>query len=286
MAIRIGDFNELRVTRNTEFGLRLEDQEGDGEDVLLPNAFVPAEGAAPGAVLRVFVYTDSEDRPVATTQEPFGIVGDVVPLEVVDVGNVGAFLDWGLDKDLLVPHREMSVPLEPGDEAVVLVRLDERTGRVVGTTRLEEHLSRAPSGFAPGQVVRALVAQRTPLGWTVALDAESLGFIYEDQAPEELRIGDSADGWVQRVRPDGRVDVTLRPPAKVAVKEDAPEILRALDRAGGFLALHDGSPPEEIERAFGISKKAFKRAIAGLYRQQKIVIEATGIRRVKLPRKS
>lgn len=277
MALRIGDFNELPVARDSEFGLYLE---ADGEEVLLPNKYVPA-GAHVGDVLRVFVYTDSEDRPVATTLEPHAVVGDVVSLEVLDVGDHGAFLDWGLEKDLFVPHREQAPPLHVGDDAVVLVMFDERSGRVIATTRLEEHLSRTPRGFAPGQPVRALIAQLTPMGYTVVLDSSSLGFIYEDQTPRDLRVGESASGWVQRIRPDGRVDVTLRPPAKLAKKEDAPFILDRLQEAAGFLPFHDGSDPDDIDRAFSMSKKAFKRAIATLYRQRRIVIEREGIRLVR-----
>ena len=156
--------------------------------------------------------------------------------------------------------------------------LDERSQRLVATTRLEDHLSRTPQGFVPGQAVQALVAQVTPLGYAVALDSESLGFIYADQAPAPLRIGDAVPGWVQRIREDGRVDVSLRPPAALARKDDAALILDRLRAAGGHLPHHDASPPEEIEAAYGLSKKAFKRAIALLYRERKIVIGDSGIR--------
>lgn len=274
MKLRIGEYNDLVVSRDSEFGLYLS--AGD-EEVLLPNKYVPA-CVSVGDSVRVFVYTDSEDRPVATTREPHAVVGDVVPLEVVDAGERGAFLDWGLEKDLFVPHREQSTRLRVSDVAVVLVTLDERSGRVIGTARLEQHLSRAPEGFAPGQGVRALVAQVTPLGYTVALDSESLGFVYEDQTPEPLRVGDSVPGWVQRIREDGRVDVALRAPSRLARKDDAAMILDRLREAGGTLPFHDASDPGEIEADFGISKKAFKRAVAALYRERKIVLRTEGIR--------
>lgn len=279
--MKVGEFNALVVRRNSEFGVYLES--GD-EEVLLPNKYVPP-GVQLGETLDVFVYHDSEDRLVATTEEPFAQVGDVVPLKVVDLGEHGAFLDWGLDKDLFLPHREKAGEVRIGDEVVVLVRVDERSGRVVATARLEAYLSRTPSGFEPGQKVRALIATLTPMGYAVALDSESLGFIYEDQAGAALRVGDAVDGWVQRVRPDGRVDVTLRPPAQLARKDDAAVIYERLQRAGGWLDLHDGSAPEDIEREFAMSKKAFKRALATLYRERKIVIQSDGIKLSDAPRK-
>lgn len=275
--MKVGEFNALVARRNSEFGVYLD---GGDQEILLPNKFVPP-GLRLGETIDVFVYHDSEDRLVATTDEPHAQVGDVVPLEVVDVSQHGAFLDWGLDKDLFMPHREHAGVVQVGDEVVVLVRVDERSGRVVASARLEVYLSRTPAGFEPGQVVRALVASLTPLGYAVALDSESLGFIYEDQAPEPLKVGDAVDGWVQRVRVDGRVDVTLRPPARLAKQDDASAIFEKLKREGGFLALHDGSPPEDIDAAFGLSKKAFKRAIATLYRERKIVIADDGIRLAK-----
>lgn len=274
MTIHLGDFNDLEVARSGEHGLTLT----DGRDrVLLPNRFAP-RGARAGDRLRVFVYTDSEDRPVATTDEPFAVVGEVAVLCVIDTGRIGAFVDWGLDKDLLVPFAEQDEPLEPGDDAVVFVLLDRRSQRVIGTTRLEEHLTRTPRGFAAGGPVKLMVARVTPMGYTAVVDRRALGFIYEDQATEPLRAGDARDGWVQRVRPDGRLDVTLRPPARLAAGHDAQRILAALERAGGFLPYHDGSDPDAIEDAFGISKKAFKRALATLYRERVINIEADGIR--------
>jgi predicted RNA-binding protein (virulence factor B family) len=274
--VKLGDFNDLEISSWSEFGAYLTDGE---DEVLLPNKYAP-QGARPGHRLRVFVYSDSEDRPVATTDEPFAIVGEVAVLRVIDVGRPGAFVDWGLDKDLLIPFAEQDERLEVGDDAVVLVLLDRRTHRVIGTTRLEEHLTRTPRGFTAGRPVKLLVARLTPMGYAVVVDGDALGFVYEDQATEPLRVGDSRDGWIQRVRPDGRLDVTLRPPARLAAKDDAGRILEELERAGGFLPYHDGSDPEAIEDAFGISKKAFKRAIAGLYRERVITIDDDGIRRV------
>lgn len=274
--VRIGDFSELTVARDSEFGVYLDT--GDG-DILLPNKLVPA-GARIGDRLRVFVYTDSEDRPVATTEKPRAIAGEIAVLEVVDVGRPGAFLDWGLEKDLFLPFREQTVELRAGDPVVVLVRVDERTDRVIATMRLEEHLTRTPQGYEPNQAVDVLVAGVSELGYTVVMDARDLAFAYADQSPEELYIGDARPGWVQRVRPDGRVDVTFRPPAKLAARRAGPEIIGKLEAAGGFLPYHDGSDPADIEREFGMSKKAFKRALAGLYRERRIALEPGGIRAV------
>lgn len=273
--IQIGRFNDLEVLRRTKQGIYLGTDE---EDVLLPDRYVPAD-ARVGDRLKVFVYTDSEDRLVATTRKPAAVLGEFAMLEVVEVAKIGAFLDWGLEKDLLAPFREQALRMAEGRSYLVRVCLDEKTGRLFASSRITKYLS-PPRGLKSGKPVEVQVYELTPLGYNVILNQEFRGLLYHDQTPERLRVGDLWDGWVQKVRPDGGVDVTLRPTTKEAVVEGKPLILEQLEEAGGFLPYHDGSDPAEIERVFGMSKKAFKRAMGNLFRERLIVIEDDGIRLV------
>lgn len=278
--LNIGGYDTLEFVRDTEFGVVLG---RDGDEVLLPNRLVPT-GTRPGDRLRVFVYTDSEDRIVATTQTPHAVVGEFAAMDVVDVAPHGAFLDWGLDKHLLVPHREQVTELAPGDRPVVRVFLDEASGRVAASTRVQKFLAPPPRGLRPGNVVAVLVVEVRPLGYDVILNDSFRGLIYTDQAPVPLVAGLRTRGWVQRLRPDGRVDATMRPPIREALVSEGDLILQRLGAAGGFLPLHDGSEPEEIQQALGLSKKAFKRAVGALYRQRRISLEDRGIRLAMAPK--
>ena len=277
MPLAIGSFNELEVTRESEHGVYLGTPP---DDVLLPVKYVP-DGTQIGDRLRVFVYTDSEDRPVATTRTPHAVAGELALLPVVEVGKAGAFLDWGLEKDLLAPFREQAKPMIAGKSYVVWVYLDERSGRVAASSRIDRFLVKSRRGWRPGQAVQALFYQQTPLGYKVALEGRYPGLLYRDQAPARVRLGDRLTVYVQRVREDGRVDLMLQPPVKQVVEEGKPRILEELEAAGGFLPYHDGSDPEEIQRVFGMSKKSFKRAIGNLFKERRITIEASGIRLAK-----
>jgi predicted RNA-binding protein (virulence factor B family) len=272
------------VLRRTRQGLYLGSED---DEVLLPGKYAP-DDAHPGSRLRVFVHTDSEDRRVATTRKPKAVVGEFARLRVAQVGTMGAFLDWGLEKDLLAPFREQALRMAAGRTYLVRVCHDEKTGRLFASSRIQKFLS-PPRGLKSGKPVEMLVYELTPLGYNVILDHAFGGLLYHDQTPERLKVGDVRDGWVQRVRPDGGVDVTLRPTTKEAAAEGKPLILERLEAAGVFLPFHDGSAPAEIERVFGMSKKAFKRAMGNLFQERRILIEGDGIRLVpakKPPRRS
>jgi len=272
----IGKTNSLRVVREAPQGLYL-DGESLGE-ILLPGSYIP-RGTVPGDTLEVFVYRDSEDRLVATTEVPLTSVGEFALLRVAGVNRtIGAFLDWGLPKDLLLPFREMEMPVVEGEWIVVFVHLDPRTDRIYATTRLARHLSPEAPAYTVGQPVEVIVVRETPLGYIALVEQAHLGLLYRSGTAKPLRTGDRVQGYISAVRPDGKIDVTLESSGRHAVTTLAEKILEALESNGGRLELDDDSPPEAIRSAFGASKKAFKQALGTLYRGQRIRLEKPGVR--------
>ena len=275
----IGKRNQLPFLREATPGFYLDG--GSHGEILLPGRYLSKRPVA-GSPVDVFVYRDSEDRLVATTEAPYAAVGEFAFLRVVSVNpRIGVFLDWGLEKDLLLPIREQTAPLQAGDWLVVHVALDERTDRLIASARLNRYLNLTPPVFAPGQPVKLLVIGESPLGYNVAVNHTHRGLLYHGDLPGPLTIGQPLDGFVRLVRPDGKIDLALDRVRVgyqriVPVTEKIMETLRA--SPGGRLPLHDNSPPEEIRAAFGVSKKAFKQAIGVLFKAEQIVIEKTGIR--------
>lgn len=274
MTIQIGRINRLTAARRAPPGVYLE---SEGREVLLPNRFVP-QGLELGSELEVFVYTDSDDRPVATTQKPLATVGDFACLRVIDVSRHGAFLDWGLDKDLFVPLAEQESRLAKGDLVVVAVCLDEQTQRVMASSRLAQFFDPDPSELHVGAPVELLVYRCTELGAQVLVNDRHSGLVYRSDMFQPLTVGERRRGYVQRLRDDGKLDISLRAPGVAGRDDDTQTLERALDQSGGFLPLSDDSPPEVIARALGMSKKAFKRAAGNLYRQRRVHLSPQGIR--------
>lgn len=267
----IGRFNSLQVVKHTDFGLYL-DGGPDGE-ILLPKRYVPKdEPCAIGDWLNVFVYLDSEDRIIATTQTPKVQVGGFASLKVVEISHVGLFLDWGLPKDLFLPHSEEKRPLQVGDYCVVHVYLDARTRRITATARLDRYLDKTPPNYTPGQAVELLVVERTDLGFKAIVNGKHWGLIHKNELFKFLRPGMQESGYIREVRADGKISLSLQPIGKVAADSLGEQILAKLREAGGSLALSDKSPPEVISRLFGVSKGNFKKAIGALYKQGLIVI--------------
>ena len=249
-----------------------------GCEILLPGRQVP-ENAQPGDAVDVFVYRDSEDRLVATTQTPLAMVGEFAYLRVISHHHsMGAFLDWGLDKDLLLPRREYAGGVHPGGQTLVHVHIDDRSNRIVASCRLSRFLNLSAPTYGKGQAVKLIVESETPLGFKVIINHAHSGMLYHSELAGPLRIGDSLDGFVRTVRPDGKIDASLDPAGASRILPFAEQIVLALEKAGGFLPYHDGSTPEEVRSAFGMSKKAFKQAIGGLYKKRRILIEPGGIR--------
>jgi len=272
--IRVGQFNKLRVIKEVAFGVYLEGDECG--NILLPNKVVPL-GTKLNDILEVFIYFDSEDNIIATTLHPHAHLGDCAFLKVIDVNSVGAFLDWGLDKDLLVPKPEQHRPLEKGKSYIFYVKQDKQ-GRIVASSKLDRFLSKSPARFRPGQEVDLLIAEATELGNKVIINDSYWGLIYSSDIFQPLVYGKKMRGYIKSVREDGKIDVVLRQMGLNNISELAGRILAELDRAGGFLPLHDKSLSQDIMRAFSESKKSFKNAIGQLYKQRKITIESDGIR--------
>lgn len=273
--MRIGEFQELVAVKETPHGYYFGDEEGT---VLLPRKECPP-GLRYGDRLRLFILTDSEDRPVATRKAPVATVGEFGVMQVVAVTRAGAFLDWGLDKDLFCPIREQLHPLRQGEEVVVRVYLDDVSNRVVATTKIGRYLKATGEDLRVGQAIKFMVAGRSPDALTVIIDGTIRGSLYPDEQLDRLELGDVRDGYVKAIRAsDGKVAVSLRPQGFEAILGERDRVLSALRKAGGALPMSDKSSPDEIQRRFGLSKGAFKKLIGALYREGLIELSDNGIR--------
>lgn len=271
----IGRKNRLAIKRLDEIGARLEG--GRFGDILLPQRYLSA-AAKPGDELEVFVYRDSEDRIIATTETPKVEVGQCAWLKVVSVSPVGAFLDWGLPKDLLVPFAEQPAQrMQEGRNYLVRVFVDN-THRIAASAKLNRFLLDEAEGLEQGQQVSLLIADKTDLGVKAIVNHQFWGLLYHDSLFKPVRKGQTVDGFIKRIREDGKIELTLERPGYVKVGGIADDILQRLQDAGGFLPISDKSPPELIAAEFQISKGAFKQAIGALYKKRLIRIEKGGIR--------
>ena len=274
----IGRYNSMQVVKHTGFGLYL-DGGADGE-ILLPKRYIPKN--TPTEVddwLNVFVYLDSEDKLIATTDKPKVQVGEFASLKVVEINRVGLFLDWGLPKDLLLPHSEEKRPLQVGDYCVVYVYVDKRTRRITATARLDRYLDRTPPDYAIGEAVDLLVVEATELGFKAIINGQHWGLIHKNEAFKFLRPGMQERGFIKELRADCKISLSLQPVGSEALDALQALILQKLEEGQGVLALSDKSPAEEIARQFGVSKGNFKKAIGGLYKQGRIVIHLDRIER-------
>ena len=259
------------------FGLYLDGEEMG--EILLPNRYVP-DNAQIGDYLTVFVYTDGEDRPIATTAEPLAVVGDFAFMQVKSVASVGAFLEWGIMKDLLVPYSEQTVSLRTGQKVLVYVYLDNKTKRVVASAKWERYTEKQDfSELEEGAEVDVLVASETELGYKVLINKRYTGLIYKNEVFSKINIGDSLTAYISKIRLDGKIDVRLKKSGYEAVAGESAKILEKLEKAGGFLPTTDKSPAEEIYEIYGVSKKVYKKAIGELYKKRIIVLESNGIRK-------
>ena len=271
--MKIGEYNELRINRTVDFGAYLIDE--DTHEVLLPKRYLTPEMKV-GDTVRVFVYNDSENRPVATTEVPTAVVGDFALMRVKAVNKVGAFLDWGLvAKDLLVPFSEQRVDMKVGRSYIVRVYLDEASGRIVASAKLAKFLNKTEPDYYHRERVEVLVVQRSDLGFRVIVDNAHWGQIYQNETYQDVNIGDRLTAYVKQVRDDGKVDVTLSKIEKLRVDDLADRIEQYLKEHGGEMTLTDKSTPEDINAAFGCSKKDFKKALGQLYKLQRVTLGDT-----------
>jgi uncharacterized protein len=265
---KLGQRNALRIVREAPPGLYLD--AGELGEVLLPRKYV-TENMRPGGSVDVFVYLDSEDRLVATTETPFVYVGEFACLECVGFNpKIGCFLNWGLEKDLLLPLREQEAPVHPGDKVVVYVYVDERSGRIVASARLRRHLDLTPPNYHDDQPVHLIIAGETPLGYKAIVDHTHWGLLYRAEVSGPLEVGQEFTGYVRNVRSDGKIDLRLDREGYRRVGPLAERILEHLRANKGRMDLDDGSSPEAIRAVFDTSKKAFKQALGVLYRERKI----------------
>jgi predicted RNA-binding protein (virulence factor B family) len=272
----IGKRNTLKIIREAPPGLYLDG--GELGEILLPGKFIPANLKAKD-LLNVFIYLDSEDRLVATTETPLAEVGEFAALKVVSVNrNVGAFLNWGLSKDLLLPFREQTKPLRIGEKIVVFILLDPASNRIVASARLNRHLSHEAPDYQPGQAVNLLIVNRTPLGYNAIIENSHRGLLYGDRTSAPLEIGQRLKGYIRNIRVGDKVDLSLDPPgAYKQVPSITGQILDALEKSGGKLDFDDATPPEIVRTKFNVSKNTFKRALAALYKKRHIRFTNPGI---------
>lgn len=269
---QLGRINTLKFNRKSDFGLYLIDEEGN--EILLPNRYV-APDMHIGDEIDVFVYKDSEDRITATTETPKAQVGEFALLRVVATNSAGAFLDWGLPKDLLVPFREQKMRMQTGRSYIVYVYVDYNSDRIVASAKIDKFLDNRPADYHQGDPVEILIAQRTDMGYKVIIDNLHSGIIYHNEIFKEINIGDRMEAYIKSVREDGKIDVTLADRADRRTMELADKILMHLMSHGRRMALTDKSSPEAIKAAFECSKKDFKKAIGHLYKKKLITLSPT-----------
>lgn len=275
MHIILGDYNNLEIVKRVSFGLYLDGDE-DGE-ILLPAKYVP-DGYDIGDIIKVFVYLDNEERLVATTEEPLAKVGDFALLRVAWTNDYGAFLDWGLLKDLFVPFSEQEGKMVKGNSYLVYVTIDRKSYRIYASARLDKFLSRTKPPYETDEEVDIIVWRRTDLGWKVIVNGNHSGLVFANEVFRDLKTGDRLKGYVKRVRTDGKIDIALQRHGVAGDDDSSMRLLSAIEAQRGFLPLNDNSSPDEIYSMLGMSKKAFKRAAGKLYKQRLIIIDDDGLR--------
>ena len=273
--IKLGDYNILTVVKEVDFGLYLDG--GDEGEILLPRRYVP-EGAEPGDTMEVFIYLDNEERLVATTEIPLAKVGDFAYLEVAWVNQYGAFLNWGLMKDLFCPFSEQKMRMVKGNKYIVHVHLDEESYRIMASAKVEHFLSEDMPPYQRGDEVDMLVWQKTDLGFKVIVDNKFQGLIYDDQIFEYIHTGDRMKGYVNTVRPDGKIDLMVQPLGRRRTTDFADTLLEYMRDNGGTCPVGDKSDAEDIKDLFHVSKKVFKRAVGDLYKRRLISISDNGLK--------
>lgn len=272
--IKLGDYNLLKVSKKVDFRLYLDG--GDEGDILLPSRYVP-KNARPGDELKVFIYLDQDERLIATTQTPLARVGEFAYLEVAWINEYGAFLNWGLMKDLFCPFREQKKRMELGSSHIVYITIDEDSYRIMATAKVGRCLDKERPEYKHGDEAELLIWQKTDLGYKVIVDNRFSGIIYKDQIFRNIRIGERMTGYIDHIRQDGKIDVTLQPTGRRHTEDFSEILLEYLKTNNGRCNLGDKSPAELIADRFKVSKKTYKKAIGDLYRRRLITISDDGI---------
>ncbi len=275
--MEIGHYNTLKIDRQTKVGLFLTDGKSD---VLLPQKYVPKEFNI-GDEIVVFVYLDHEERPVATTLEPYILMDEFGLLRVNYINNFGAFLDWGLEKDIFVPFKEQARPMEKGKRYLVFAYIDEKTNRIVASSKTNQFLSNEKITVVVGEEVELIISHITEVGINVIINNQHKGLLYKDEVYDDIRTGDRMVGYIKNIRPDNKIDVSLQKQGYENIEPNADKILTELKASRGFLRLNDNSDPEDIKTVLKMSKKTFKKAIGSLYKDKLIEIKEDGIYLIK-----
>lgn len=272
--MELGFYNTLEIIRDTDPGLYLSDDEGN--EVLLPNRYVPEEFEL-GQSIRVFVYLDNEERIVATTDEPYIVRDEFALLRCNEVNEYGAFLDWGLVKELFCPFKEQPFKMSVGGWYLVYCYLDDKTERLVASAKTNRFLDNSTLTVEPFEEVELIVSHPSELGMNVIINKKHLGLIFHDDLFKEISIGDRLKGYIKKIRPDNKINVTLRKMGYRSIEPNADSIMEALNNNSGYLKLTDKSAPEDIKKDLEMSKKSFKKAIGTLYKKRLIDIKEDGI---------
>lgn len=277
--IKIGQLNHLTVVKDVEFGVFVDGGREYG-NILLPKRYVP-KGTLVGDEIEVFIYFDSEDDVIATTEKPLAQVGQFAKLKCISTTRVGAFLNWGLPKDLLVPFSEQRVKMQEGRDYLVYLYVDNASGRIVGTTKFNKFLDKTPARYKKGEQVHVTVLEETELGYKCAVNDAHSGLLFKSEVFGKLFIGKNLKAYIKQVREDGKIDLSLQKLGKGKVDDLAEKVIRTLERKGGFLPVSDKSSPDQIFELFRTSKATFKKTIGGLYKERRIRIEKDGIYLIK-----
>jgi len=276
--VELGKLNTLTVLKKLDFGIYLDG--GDGEEILLPRRYVP-EGCSVGDELEVFVHLDSEDMLIATTETPKAMVGECAFLKVLEVNRIGAFLDWGLPKDLLVPFSEQQKPLEVGQSYVVYIYIDPASERIAASTRLEKFIADTSPYYKEQQQVDLLISGRTDLGYKAVVDGGTIGLLFNSDVFKPISIGQSMKGYIKHIREDKKLDLCLQLVTREALDDLSEKILAFIKSEGGKTTMTEKSPPDVISKQFGVSKSSYKKALGKLYKKRLIIIEKTHIELTK-----
>ncbi len=273
--VEIGKYNTLKVVKEVNFGMYLDG--GEDVEILLPKRYMPADLKIDDEI-RVFVYHDNEQRLTATTDKPVGEVGDIVMMEAVDITGQGAFMKWGIMKDVFVPISQMSSRMVAGERYFILLFIDQKTGRVTGTEKIDRHLSNNDLTVKENDIVDLVVFLKTDIGYKVIINNKHLGVLHFNEVLQELKAGDKIKGFVKHIRPDNKIDVSAGTRGYEKVGTEESKLLGLLAANGGYLPYNDKSDPEAIYAFFGVSKKTFKMTLGALYKKRKISFTQTGIK--------
>ncbi|BDX37384.1 GntR family transcriptional regulator [Tenuifilaceae bacterium CYCD] len=275
---KIGEYNSLRVKKLVPFGVYLDG--GEHGEILMPVRYVP-QGCKEDDIVDVFVYLDSEDRIIATTEKPYATVGEFALLKVVAISRMGAFMDWGLPKDLLVPYREQKKEMKEGEEYIVFIYFDFESKRLAASAKIERFLDNTLPEYVIGQEVDLIIINESDLGFNAIIDQTHTGVLYKNEVFQPLKKGDRLKGYIKKVREDEKIDLILQKPGYEKVDSVSQAILDKLNQNNGYIAITDKSDPDDIYNLFQISKKTFKKAIGNLYRERLVSLEDEGIRLIK-----